>query len=61
LIVLCVKAFFFILVMMWLRWTLPRFRFDQLMDLAWKVFIPLALVNLLITAIVVHIIRSAGA
>src|SRR5262245_9349194 len=60
LIVLCVKAFFFILVMMWLRWTLPRFRFDQLMDLAWKVFIPLALVNLLITAIVVHIIRSTG-
>jgi NADH-quinone oxidoreductase subunit H len=60
LMVLCAKAFGFILFMMWLRWTLPRFRFDQLMDLAWKVFIPLALANLIITAIVVHVVRSTG-
>ncbi len=57
-IVICVKAFSLILFMMWLRWTLPRFRFDQLMNLAWKVFIPLALANLLVTAVVVHVLRS---
>jgi NADH-quinone oxidoreductase subunit H len=58
LIVLCSKAFALILFMMWLRWTLPRFRFDQLMNLAWKVFIPLALANLLVTAVIVHVIRA---
>ena len=36
----------FIIFYMLIRWTIPRFRFDQLMSLAWKVFIPLALVNL---------------
>ncbi len=58
LIVLCVKAFCLIVFMMWLRWTLPRFRFDQLMNLAWKVFIPLALANLLVTAVIVQMLRS---
>jgi NADH-quinone oxidoreductase subunit H len=46
LLVFGAKMSFFILVFMVIRWTIPRFRFDQLMNLAWKVMIPLALVNL---------------
>ncbi|MCR9063634.1 MAG: NADH-quinone oxidoreductase subunit NuoH [Cytophagales bacterium] len=44
------KIFAFIFLFMWVRWTLPRFRYDQLMDLGWKGLIPLAIVNLIITA-----------
>jgi NADH-quinone oxidoreductase subunit H len=47
------KIFVFIFVFMWIRWTIPRFRFDQLMHLGWKVLIPIALVNMLITGFVV--------
>lgn len=49
---LLAKTFFFIFFFMWVRWTLPRFRYDQLMDLGWKVFIPLAIVNILVTGVV---------
>src|SRR5947207_521246 len=41
----------FVMIIMWVRWMLPRFRFDQLMDLGWRRFIPLALANVLITAL----------
>lgn len=47
--VLFSKTFFFILFFMWVRWTLPRFRYDQLMRLGWQILLPLAIVNVLIT------------
>jgi NADH-quinone oxidoreductase subunit H len=49
-IVMFGKTFFFIFVFMWIRWTLPRFRYDQLMHLGWKILIPLSLLNMLLTA-----------
>lgn len=52
-VALSTKIFLFIFVIMWIRWTIPRFRFDQLMHLGWKVLIPIAIVNMLITGLVV--------
>lgn len=43
------KTSVFLFLFLWVRWSLPRFRFDQLMRLGWKVFLPLSLVNLLLT------------
>jgi NADH-quinone oxidoreductase subunit H len=47
-----------IVFIMWIRWTLPRFRYDTLMDLAWKKLIPLALANFLLTATFLQILRG---
>lgn len=49
--VLFVKICFFIFFYMWVRWTIPRFRYDQLMNLGWKVLIPLSILNIIITGI----------
>ncbi|RYE34364.1 MAG: NADH-quinone oxidoreductase subunit NuoH [Sphingobacteriaceae bacterium] len=50
-VALFAKIIFFIFFFMWVRWTIPRFRYDQLMDLGWKVLIPLAIANIVLTGI----------
>ncbi|MEI7491788.1 MAG: NADH-quinone oxidoreductase subunit NuoH [Bacteroidota bacterium] len=52
-LVLFAKITFFGFIFMWIRWTLPRFRYDQLMRLGWKALIPLAILNVLITGVVI--------
>lgn len=47
------KIFFFIFFFMWIRWTIPRFRYDQLMRLGWTVLIPLAIFNILLTGAII--------
>ncbi|HOZ73902.1 MAG TPA: NADH-quinone oxidoreductase subunit NuoH [Flavobacterium sp.] len=51
--VLFAKICFFIFFYMWVRWTIPRFRYDQLMNLGWKILIPLSIINIMITGIVI--------
>ena len=46
------KILFFIFFFMWIRWTIPRFRYDQLMNLGWKGLIPLSIANIFITAVI---------
>ena len=46
----CLKVFFMVIFFIWVRWTIPRFRYDQLMNLGWKVMLPIALLNLILTA-----------
>ena len=50
-----IKVYALIFLMMWFRWTFPRVRFDQLINFAWKILIPLAFANLLITALVLKL------
>jgi len=49
------KVYTLLLVMIWLRWTYPRVRFDQLLNINWKWLMPLALLNLFITAFVMKL------
>ena len=50
--VLLIKAAFFMWLYVWVRWTLPRFRYDQLMSLGWKFMLPIGLANIAVTALV---------
>lgn len=59
-IVFFMKVVGFILFFMWVRWTLPRFRYDQLMNLGWKVMLPLALANIFITGLVMYFTGKLG-
>ena len=60
--VLCftVKLLAVLFLYIWVRWTLPRFRYDQLMKLGWKAFVPLALLNIVLTGIVVSLLTGTG-
>lgn len=50
-----VKFAFFMWVFIWVRWTLPRFRYDQLMDFGWKTLLPWALANTIVTALIIYV------
>jgi NADH-quinone oxidoreductase subunit H len=54
---LLMKAAFFMWLYVWVRWTIPRFRYDQLMSLGWKYMIPLGLINVVATAVVLAAFR----
>ena len=51
------KVVFFIWLQMTIRWTLPRFRYDQIMKLGWKILLPLSLANILVTGIVILVLN----
>jgi NADH-quinone oxidoreductase subunit H len=57
-VVFFAKIFAFIFFFMWVRWTIPRFRYDQLMHLGWKVLIPLAIANVIVTGVVIAIVEK---
>jgi NADH-quinone oxidoreductase subunit H len=52
------KVVAFIFLFMWVRWTLPRFRYDQVMKIGWQKLLPLAIANLIVYAIAIAIIQK---
>jgi NADH-quinone oxidoreductase subunit H len=52
------KVVVFILLFIVVRWTLPRFRYDQLMSLGWKFFIPVAFANVFLTAVILAVMHA---
>ncbi|MEO8664487.1 MAG: NADH-quinone oxidoreductase subunit NuoH [Ignavibacteria bacterium] len=57
-LVFCLKVLFMVLFFIWVRWTVPRFRYDQLMNLGWKVMLPIGILNLIVTALVILLMKS---
>ncbi|QSR86161.1 NADH-quinone oxidoreductase subunit H [Candidatus Methylacidiphilum infernorum] len=57
-LVFLLKILIFLFLFIWVRWTLPRFRYDQLMNLGWKIFLPLAMVNIGCVATLLAFIKS---
>src|ERR1044071_2398054 len=58
LLVFLVKASVILYIYFWLRWTLPRFRYDQLMDIGWKWLIPSALINIVLSAFAIFVVQA---
>ena len=52
-----IKIVFMVLFFIWVRWSIPRFRYDQLMNLGWKVMLPLALLNIVVTAVIIALLK----
>jgi NADH-quinone oxidoreductase subunit H len=55
-VVFLIKMCFFIVFFIWIRWTLPRFRYDQLMGLGWKCILPISLGNIVLTCVLLAIV-----
>ncbi len=54
------KSLVFLWIFVWVRWTLPRFRYDQLMDLGWKKLLPIGVINVIATMIVTYYLNRSG-
>jgi NADH-quinone oxidoreductase subunit H len=59
-LVFAAKTYFFVLVYIWVRWTVPRFRYDQIMQLGWKVMLPTALAYIMVVALTILVLDQLG-